>query len=386
LAAKIRINNITGQDIMRMTRYAPLVAVTMVMGMFSPVAASAPQQDTRPVEFGDAKKYTHPSEWFTIQAPEDWEVTDNTKEEGEVIVSFSDATGNAAIIVDVFKTETPIKGKAVGDVIGTFAKNRFSKLQKVSLGKAKALEGGGLYGLEFTYNQPLDKKLIPMRGEIFGRSESDEYVTVVTYIIPDEQYDDAKDKAYEIIGSLEVNTEPTMNALGESDKPAAKGEVFGDLKTYTHAKRIFKIDVPENWEKDDKSKAGTASTVIFSNPDGYSFVMIEVAQRASKTAYKATEMPKILDKYLRDTVGKNVDGFKASASKSVGTNTASQAFSFTIEDKSDTIPMVGIMYLFQSGSNVSYLRLIMPADSVEANSDALDAIVESFSVSTTAKP
>ncbi len=373
---------------MKMTRFAPIAAIALVMGLISPAVADAPRQDTRPVVFGAFKKYEHPSsKWFSINAPKNWEITDNTKEETEVIVSFSDETGNAAIIVDIFKSEQPIRGDGIALMLETFAKQRFSKLQKVKLNPAKAPKSGELYMLEFSYIQPIDKKPIPMRGEIFGTSESDEFMSIVTYIIPDEQYDDVKEKAYEMIGSLKVNTESKLNALGEPiPEPASQVEVFGALKTYTHAKRIFKIDVPENWEKEDKSKAGVASTVIFNNPEGYSFVMVEVAPRASKKPYKTAEMPKILDKYLRDVVGKNVLNFKAKPSKSVNANTASQAFSFDFPTQNETITMVGIMYLFQSGANISYLRVILPEDAVEANSDALDAIVESFSLSGTAKP
>lgn len=348
--------------------FGPLVGLAIMTAITAPGAGAAHGQDTKPVTFGKTATFEHESNWFSIDMPTAWSSKDTSKEGEEAIVTFTDPTENAAIVVDVFPIEKPFDEDAKTEFVLKFVNDRFEKFTKFSHGDPKTFKDDSV-GLGFSYQQKLGKLNVKMLGEVYVQTYDDKMMSMITFLIPNEQYEDAKTSAYKLIDSFKANPDALASSAVEE---------MSDLATYTHPKKVFTIEVPETWKVTDKSKAGNITT-IFSNPDGYSFVMVE-AVKNSKAALKSKELVTALEKYVADTVGKNVAEFKASKSKSVNANVASQAFSFTITDKGKDTPMAGIMYIFQSGSTISFLRIAVPTDSIQINGDKLDSIGDSFAV------
>ncbi len=354
--------------------FGPLVGLAIMTAITAPGAGAAHGQDTKPVTFGKTASFEHESNWFSIDMPTAWSSKDTSKEGEEAIVTFTDPTENAAIVVDVFPIEKPFDEDAKTEFVLKFVNDRFEKFTKFNHGDPKAFKDDSV-GLGFSYQQKLGKLDVKMLGEVYVQTYDDKMMSMITFLIPNEQYEDAKASAYELIDSFKANPDALASSTVEE---------MSDLVKYTHPKKVFSIEVPETWKVTDKSKAGNITT-IFSNPDGYSFVMVE-AVKNSKAALKSKELVTALEKYVSDTVGKNVADFSASKSKSVNANVASQAFSFSVTDKNDkTTKMAGIMYIFQSGNTISFLRIAVPTDSIKINGDKLDSIGDSFAVNKSIK-
>lgn len=347
----------------------PLVGLALMTAITAPGAGAAHGQDTKPVTFGKTETIEHESNWFSIDMPTAWSSKDTSKQGEEAIVTFSDPTENAAIVVDVFPIEKAFDEDAKTEFVVKFVNDRFEKFTKFSQGDPKTFKDESV-GVGYSYQQKLGKLNVKMLGESYVQTYDDKMMSLITFLIPAEQYDDAKKSAYELIDSFKANPDALASSAVEE---------MSDLVKYTHPKKVFSIEVPETWKVTDKSKTGSITT-IFSNPDGYSFVMVE-AVRNTKAALKSKELVTAVEKYVADTVGKNVAGFTAGKSKSVNANVASQGFTFTISDKKGkATEMAGIMYIFQAGGTISFLRIAVPTDSIKVNGDKLDSIGDSFAV------
>ena len=354
----------------------PLAALVIAAGIAAPASAASPAQDTKPVKFGKTATYEHASKWFTIDAPTAWSVKDTSKKGEEAIVTFSDATGNAAIVVDVFPVDKPYDQDDLSTLLTNFIKSKFKTYKKFSVGKPK-LQSDTLVGAFFKYDQPLGKLTIPMSGDSFIELHDDKMIALVTYLIPTEQYKTAEKSAYAILNSIKVNPDASSSSSGDV-------ETIGDLTDYTHPKKVFSISIPEAWEITDNTKTGTVS-VIFANPDGYSFVMVE-AFKSTKGTLDEDGLAETLEKYVDDAIGKNVEQYEGNDVKAGNANSASKSFNFVIEAQDGTTTqMTGIVYLDQVGTTLSFLRAVVPTDSIDANKDKLNEIGDSFKVSKTAK-
>lgn len=354
--------------------FGPLVGLAIMTAITAPGAGAAFGQDTKPVTFGKTATFEHESKWFSIDMPTAWSSKDTSKEGEEAIVTFADPTENAAIVVDVFPIEKAFDEDAKTEFVLKFVNDRFEKFTKFSHGDPKTFKDDSV-GLGFSYQQKLGKLNVTMLGESYVQTYDDKMMSLITFLIPKEQYDAAKASAYKLIDSFQANPDALASSTVEE---------MSDLVKYTHPKKVFSIEVPGTWKVTDKSKTGSITT-IFSNPDGYSFVMVE-AVKNTKATLKAKELVAAVEKYVADTIGKNVADFSAGKSKSVNANVASQTFSFTISGKNGkSTEMAGIMYMFQAGNTISFLRIAVPTDSIKVNGDKLDAIGDSFAVNKSIK-
>lgn len=359
----------------------PLAALIIAAGIAAPASAASPEQDTKPVKFGKTATFEHESGWFSIDVPTAWTSKDTSKEGDEAIVTFSDPTGNAAIVVDVFSVDKPYDTDDLSALVSNFIKSKFKTYKKFSLGKPD-VKNDTLVGVYFKYEQPLGKLNIMMNGDSFVQIHDDKKIALVTYLIPAEQYKTAEKSAYAVLNSLQVNADAEW--ASSSSSTGGDIETIGDLTDYEHPKKVFSISIPEDWEVTDNTKAGTVS-VIFANPNGYSFVMVE-AFKNSKGTMNAKTLASTLEDYVDDAIGKNVTEYEGNDVKSVNANSASKSFNFVIEAQDGTqTKMTGIVYIDQVGTTLSFLRAVIPTDSITANVEKLNEIGDSFKVSKTAK-
>lgn len=343
---------------------AACLAATTQLAPSTPAFA----QGTLPIKFGKTTNYEHESTWFSIDMPTTWKPKDTSKKGEEAIVSFTDPTGNAVIVVDVFPFSQETTQEQMGEMLTNFIGERFKKFNKFDMGDPKA-NSETRVALAFKYEQVLNKKGYEMYGDSFLELHDGKMMSLMTLLMPAEQYDKNKKSAYALLDSLKVNQHV---------------EIIGTLTQYNNPKKVFSIKVPEDWDVTDNSKSGSVS-VVFSNPNGYSFIMVEAFKNTAGTM-DADALVADLESYVEDTIGKNVQQYKANDAKSTGDNSASKFVSFVVEEKNgDEIPMSGIVYLDQVGTTLSYLRIVLPTSSVNSNTDVLDEIGSSFKISKNAK-
>jgi hypothetical protein len=365
-------------DVIMYTRWiAPLAALTLTVSVANQAFAAPRQQDTKPIVFGKPKAYEHESGWFKLDIPSNWTAKDSSKDD-EQIVTFSDPTGNAAIVVDIFTSEKTMADADMSALTTKFIREKFSSYKKFSISKAQVVRKG-LISLKFGYQQPLGTKSIPMSGESFMRNHEDALYALVTYLVPTEQAEKAKPKIYEVIDTLEVDAD----ALNKQSQSTGTAAALGELALYNHPKKVFSVKLPETWEITDNSKSGIVS-MLFEQPGGDSFAMVEVLKNA-KGPYKQKDLGAAITKYVQDTIGANVEGFQSLDPTVNGPTSATQAFNFTVEVDGKEKSMTGVVLLLQNGTNVGYLRVIMPTENVDANVETLNTMGDSFTVSKTAK-
>jgi hypothetical protein len=347
------------------------LAIAAVIGV-SVNAAPALAQGTQPIQFGKNTTYEHTSNWFTIDMPSNWEANDTSKQD-EVIVTFSDPTGNAGIVVDVFPYDEEITQDEMGELLGNFISGQFKTFKKFDMADPKAFGKTGA-SIGFSYDQPLGRQAVKMYGDSFIELHDGKMMSIMTLLLPAEQFDKVSKKAFALLDTFQANPD----ALSASD-----AEAIGELDTYTHKTKLFSIEVPTAWDVTDNSKPGTVS-VIFSNPDGYSFVMVEGFKNA-KGAYDRAGLEGVLDSYVDDAIGSNVSNYDADAAEASGDDTASKTFRFTINDNDTEIAMTGIVYIDQVDNVLTFLRAAVPTDSIDTNKDALNDIGNSFKVKSKVK-
>lgn len=351
---------------MKQKMISTLVASAMLVATLPALPALA--QGTQPIQIGKLSTFEHDSGWFSIDMPANWKSTDSSKKDEEAIVTFTDPTGNAAVVVDVFPFDKEITQQEMGEFLNTFINDKFQEYPKFSASEPKDFgDNGALLG--FSYDQKVGKQTFTMYGDSFIQVHDGRMMSIMTMLLPKDQYDKVSKK---VLGLLDTFT------ANPSALTAVAAETIGDLQTFTHKTKLFSLDVPAAWDVQDNSKAGKVS-VIFSNPDGYSFVMVEGFKNTKGKLDKKTLLS-TLDSYVDDAIGAKVENFQGNDAKASSATSASKSFNFTIKDGDKETAMTGIVYLDQVDNALVFLRAVVPTDSIDANKDALNQIGNSFKV------
>lgn len=331
-------------------------------------ATPALAQGTQPIQIGKLETFDHESGWFSINVPTNWKSTDSSKQGEEAIVTFTDPTGNAAVVVDVFPFDKETTQEAMGQFLATFINDRFETYTKFAANEPKDFGKNGA-SIGFSYDQKVGKQTFTMYGDSFIELHDGKMMSIMTVLLPKDQYDKVSKKVFAMLDTFKPNTD-AINA--------SAAETISDLETFTHKSKLFSISVPAAWDVQDNSKAGKVS-VVFSNPDGYSFVMVE-GFKNSKGKLDKKALLAALDSYVDDAIGANVENFQGNDAKADSATSASKTFNFTIKDGDRETAMTGIVYLDQVDNALVFLRAAVPTDSIDANKDALDEIGSSFKI------
>ncbi len=331
-------------------------------------ALPALAQGTQPIKMGEIVTFEHESNWFKIDIPDNWKSTDNSTPNEEAIVTFTDPTGNAAIVVDVFPFDKEATQEDMGQFLSTFINDKFESYPNFSAFDPKNFGDNGA-SLGFSYDQKVGKQSYTMYGDSFIELHDGKMMSIMTVLLPKDQYHKVSKQVLGLLDTLQVNTESVS---------ATDAETIGDLKAFTHKSKLFSINVPKNWAIKDNSKTGKVS-VIFSNPDGYSFLMVE-GFKNTKGKLDKKKLISTLESYVEDVIGSQVEGFKGNDAKANNANSASKSFNFMIKDGDRETAMTGIVYLDQVDNTLVFLRIVVPTDSINANRDALDEIGNSFKI------
>jgi hypothetical protein len=330
---------------------------------------------TTPVEFGTIDTYEHVSGWFSINMPTNWDATDNSTKGKEVEVTFTDPSGNSALTVMAFPYAEEMTDDDLANLMTKVVKDRVGSQKKFSAGKPQMISEG-LVGVAYGYDVTSKGKAIKMVGESYMRHADQKLLTMLTWIVPQEQYEKTKTQMYALMDTFT----PHADALDENKSNGTK-LVIDELKTYKHKSGAFKIDVPADWEADDNSTPGSVF-VTFAQASGNSAIIINLTKNKGATL-KSKDLEGLVTGFVGLIVGKNED-FAADKAKSDG-NTASVTFSYTSPTKNGSVPMRGIAYADQVDKTISYFVILVPEASVEANAEKIDEIDKSYSVTKSAK-
>lgn len=345
---------------MNITRIRLFAALALTISTFAS-AAPGVAQSTKPITFGKTKTYTYDENLFSIEYPSTWKFEDRTAEaDGDVVVQFTDKTGFAALRVDVADTDKAWTSADLTTGLARVMKDRYSEMKKYTAGAARKI-GATQASLSFKF----EFNKTAMTGDAI-MSYKDKRIAVAAIVMPTDQYAKNKKAGLALLESFELGS--------------AGSELITELEAYEHPQGVFAISYPVGWTVDDRSAEDGEVVVVFENPNGVSFIMVEVYKSEGEDLSK-DEVIARLDKTVAAAIGKNVENYDAQDAKGIDDDSASKVFTFTItdEDKNE-IPVVGVMLLQEHGDSYSYLRLVLPQEFAEPNSDMLDEIGDSFQV------
>jgi hypothetical protein len=162
-----------------------------------------------PVEFDQLRTYEHPSGVFTIDIPENWSLQDNSKPD-EIILIWTDPTQNGGVIVDIFEDETVYSEEELTDILRAFLDNSFGSQPEFSVDEPVTQNDGSIL-LVWTYlataNNDTEVKLL---GNSFIEQRGNK-VSILSTLIPDEQFDDIVDNTDEIINTYVINRDAPLD-------------------------------------------------------------------------------------------------------------------------------------------------------------------------------
>lgn len=152
-----------------------------------------------PVVIDQLTNYTYKTGLFSIDVPNGWRETDNSKP-GEAILLWSEPRGHATVVVDIFQQTEEQTSDQLTEFLRTFLTNTFSKEQGFTVDDPKPQDDGSIL-LVWSYD---DQKLnLTALGNSFIEQRGDK-ISILSVIVPDEQFDQLLPKTNEILQSYSI--------------------------------------------------------------------------------------------------------------------------------------------------------------------------------------
>ncbi|HZT34603.1 MAG TPA: hypothetical protein VFA15_01685, partial [Nitrososphaera sp.] len=153
------------------------------------------------VDMGELQTYNYKTGLFSIDVPKNWSEQDNSKP-GEAILLWSEPSGNATVVVDIFQEKTKQNSDELTKFLKDFLTKTFGKEDKFTIDDPSPQKDGSVL-LVWSYN---DKT----RGDasVLGNSFIEQHgdkVSILSTVVPEDQFDTLLDKTNQIIQSYSID-------------------------------------------------------------------------------------------------------------------------------------------------------------------------------------
>lgn len=156
------------------------------------------------VEITDLETYTYDTGLFSIDIPEGWELQDNSTS-GEANVLWLDPTQNALIVVDIFETDAASTSpEDLEELLRSYLEQTFSSYPDFELGDVVEQSDGSLL-IVWSYTADASG----LEGMVLGNSfieQRGSYISLLTLLVPDEQFENLMDMTNDILNSYVIDT------------------------------------------------------------------------------------------------------------------------------------------------------------------------------------
>lgn len=159
------------------------------------------QKMTQEIIFGTPQTYTHKSGWFSMSVPSNWKVTDKS-DALEVILSIADPTENGIMVIRVYQPGKEYSRTELEALVKGFLNERMGSFEGFSMGETKSQNDGSL-GIYFKYDSKVENVTYKMNGDTFVEQHNG-LVSVLTLIMPQDQYEAKQKAAYEMVNSFRL--------------------------------------------------------------------------------------------------------------------------------------------------------------------------------------
>ncbi len=162
---------------------------------------------TQIIDIGNTQEYIHRNNLFSIDIPSQWKIKEN-KKDNEVVVVWTDKTENTFVIVDIANLQPKLNQQQLTEGLQNGLRISFAKQPGFKM--EVPTTNNGRVQIPWSYNVSVTGFSGRMFGYSFIEQEGDK-VTIVSYALPEDQFDSLNNKLIEIVDSYEVNADATFN-------------------------------------------------------------------------------------------------------------------------------------------------------------------------------
>ncbi|MEE3718811.1 hypothetical protein V2H45_18875 [Tumidithrix elongata RA019] len=175
----------------------------------TPTASASPKATDSSDKFAKVtidqlEPYKHKSGVFEMQVPKGWKEADSSKA-GEVIVLWTDPTGNALIAADIFTPPNDVPVDKLPEVLETVVKGLFGSQPDFEMGKPMPQPDGSVQ-IVFSATASSQGLKAKLQGNSFIEKKGDK-LSILTFGSLESQFDGLKDSFTKIANSQKVSTD-----------------------------------------------------------------------------------------------------------------------------------------------------------------------------------
>lgn len=340
------------------------------------VASTADSSNVLEVQFGRLQNFAHPSGVFELDIPENWSLQDTSRAD-ELILAWTDPTGNAAVIVDIFETASNFSDDELIDILANFLNNQFSDEREYFLGDP-VVQGDDSILLIWSYLARADNNAdVTLLGNSFIEQRGDK-VSILTTLIPEIQFDRLVEHTDEIINSYVINPRASVGAPSNGGVTPSGGQTaieIGALRTYAHPSGIFQLDLPENWVLEDMSLEQRL-LLFWSDPaTGDAGIFVDIREDAS--TYSEDELVVVLQEFLEGSFSDAPD-FSMEEPRFQNDDSILIVWSY-LPDNSES-RLLGNSFIEQRGDKLSILSTLVPEDEFDLLVQHTNEIINTYQI------
>ncbi len=173
----------------------------------SPSPQASPSSSTsgqfQRVQIRGLEPFEHKTGTFSMDAPQQWEIKDNSKP-GEVIVVWTDPSGNSEVVADLFDFRKEPSQTELTQILEQFLKDTFSNKPDFFIEKPRPQKDGSvllIWGYTGTATGNIKVKLL---GNSFIENKG-RRIAVLTYLVPSEQFEELTNTLNKMINTFKVD-------------------------------------------------------------------------------------------------------------------------------------------------------------------------------------
>lgn len=195
-------------------------------------------------------------------------------------------------------------------------------------------------------------------------------------------------KPSELNSSSTTNNQPNaVSSQPQATTSSLSGQVkIGQLKTYTYSTNLFSINVPENWQRRDRSTTGEA-IVSWYDPTNNAAIVVDVFSQEAfqqKGQISPERLSRFLTRAAQQQYRANPD-FQLAATEAVSGGWLQIRWSYTVTNlQGKKGRMLGYGLVRQDNDKISYIHFIVPETQYPQLRSQLGKITTSYSVNSTA--
>ncbi len=331
--------------------------------------------DLQEVEIGNLVTFTSSDGIFSIDIPENWDLDDRSKAD-EIIMLWTDPTNNGLVAVDIFEREEQATEEELTDFLEEYLSDTFGNQPDFFLDDPIVQNDGSIL-IVWTYTAEATGGIeATLLANSFIEQREDK-VSILSTLVPQEQFDMLLDYTNEIINSYTINTDATIGGTPPDESISTQEVEIGSLQTYTHPTGLFSIDIPENWSLTDSSKADEIIMLWF-DPTNNGLISVDLLENTAEPTEE--ELTEFLQQYLDNTFGSQQDFFTDEPTPQ-NDGSVLIIWSYTSEASGGVmVDMLGNTFIEQRGDKLSIMNVVVPDEQFDALEADINEIINSYQI------